>query len=270
MAEDLGEKTEEPTAKRREEARQRGSVAKSQDFSAAVMAVAIVALVYVFVMGMLRSSTDLMRYMLGEQTLGQVRPGRLAEDLVIGGTEMFRLAGPIMILMAVVGLLGQIAQVGLKLSNQALTPRLDRINLINGAKRIFSKRSLVKASLDILKLSVIGTIAYFVVHASYEEVQALTLLPLAEGVVRGARIALEVALWVVVVLLVLGLIDLRYQRWQTTQDLKMTKHEVKEERKSTEGAGAFSRRARSRSSASRWTSPKPTWSSPTRRTTPWR
>ncbi len=235
MAEDLGEKTEEPTAKRREEARQKGSVAKSQDFAAALMAVTIVTLVYLFVDGMLRSSTNLMRYMLDEGSLGQVTVGRLAEDLMVCGVEMFKLSGPLMILMGLVALLGQIYQVGWKMSTQTITPRFERLNLVNGIKKIFSKRSLVKAGLDILKLSVIGTVSYYIVHDSYDEVQALTLLPLAEGVLRAAHIALRVALWVVVILLVLGFIDFRYQRWQTTQDLKMTKHEVKDERKSTEG-----------------------------------
>jgi len=81
----------------------------------------------------------------------------------------------------------------------------------------------------------IGAVVWAVVYSEWERVLAITVLDLVPALAVAGSIILKVAIWVIVVLFVLGLADFTYQKWQHTQDLKMTRHEVKDERKASEG-----------------------------------
>lgn len=235
MAEDLGDKTEQPTSKRRSDARGKGQVAKSADLSAASTVAAIVGAMYLFTDGLLVQATDLLRYGLGESVLGSITLNRVKYDAMINGQQVVRMVLPIMVIMAGIALMTSIAQVGWKISPEAIKPKLDKFNIIKGAKKLFGKRAAIKGGLDLLKLGVIGSVALLIIHDAYDEVIALSGLPIKEGVMVAAALALRAAIWVLVILLILGFVDFAYQRWQTSQDLKMTKHEVKDERKGSEG-----------------------------------
>lgn len=236
MAEDMGEKTELPTDHRRSEAREKGQVARSTDLSAAVLMTAVVILMILFAQPLIEGMIALMRHSLSEETLGAgITPARLRPDITLTFAEAARLTAPIMALMVLVATLAMIHQVGFKLSMKALEPKWDKLNFVKNLNKLVNKRSLVKAGLDLLKLAVIGTVVLIIVRTDTDELIGLANLGLVDGLIVGATLVRDLALWVLAILIILGILDFAYQKWQHTQDLKMTKHEVKDERKSTEG-----------------------------------
>ena len=236
MAEDMGEKTEQPTGKRLSDARNKGKVAKSADLSAALVMSGATIVILVFGGAILDGLGTLMRYILSPEVLAtDLAGGRIASDSALVFGQVVRMVAPVMICMAVVGYIAQVTQVGVMFSTKILQPNLGRLNIIGGMKKFFSIRSFVKGGLDLIKLLLIGAVVWAVVYSDWERVLAITALDVMPALGVAAAILLKVAIWVIVVLFVLGIADFSYQKWQHTQDLKMTRHEVKDERKASEG-----------------------------------
>jgi flagellar biosynthetic protein FlhB len=126
-------------------------------------------------------------------------------------------------------------QVGWVLTAKPLKPNFGKLNPISGVKQLFSKRSLMKSILNSFKLVFVLAVAWAVIAGFVPRIIGLPALSAAQGMVLIARMLLALAIWLVAVLLVIGLIDWVYQRWQHTEDLKMTKQQVKDERRSMEG-----------------------------------
>lgn len=236
MAEDMGEKTEQPTGKRISDARNKGKVAKSADLSAAFVMAGATVVIIVFGAALANGMGALMRYILSPAVMaGDLDGGRLFSDSALVFGQVARMVAPIMLVMAVVGYVAQLTQVGVMFSSRILSPNLGRLNPIAGAKKFFSFRSLVKGGLDLLKLLLIGAVVWAVVASEWDAVLAIATLEVMPALTVAAWIILKLAIWVIVVLFLLGLADFSYQKWQHTQDLKMTRHEVKDERTASEG-----------------------------------
>jgi flagellar biosynthetic protein FlhB len=241
LAEDLGEKTELPTSRRLSEARERGQVAKSQDLAAAIDLIGGVALVALFGGSLLHAGAGVMRHVLE-------RPHESLNADAVGGLVMtlsldaaWRVA-PILALLVAVGFAAQFMQFGLVLTTYPLQPKLSRLSPIAGIKRIFDRRNLVKTAVNCVKLAAVIAIAVLYLQTVLGRVSALPLLTAGEVMAVLGRIALELAAWLLAVLLCIGAIDFLFQRWQHTQDLKMTKDQVKDERRSMEGDPAVKSR----------------------------
>lgn len=243
MPEDLGEKTEQPTARRRFEARQKGQVGKSTDFSSAVVLAGAVVACVLFAKPLLEAMLIATRYPLSAEALSPLA----ADDRAIADTALISLRTakvliPLMLMLVAIAYISGVFQVGFMLSKQAIRWDMNKINPAKGFGRLFSKRTAVKGGIDLLKVIVIAGVVFIAISQRKDAILALAALPMMEGVTAAARLILEIAIWVLVVLFVLGITDLVYQKWQTTQDLKMTRHEVKDERKSTDGDPETKRR----------------------------
>ncbi len=236
MAEDLGEKTEQPTARRMSESRQKGQVARSQDLGAAVGLLAAVALLVLLGGGILEGFARLMRQILSGQTAGDplsVDSLWLAIEYSFG--EGVRALAPLALIAALVAYASQFAQVGWLLTGEPIRPKLEKLDPIKGAKKLFSRRNLVKTVVNLLKLVIVILVVWFVVQGRLAMLAATPRLGPAPAMYVVAKVIFELAVWLVAILMLLALADFFYQRWQHTQDLKMTKQEVKDERRSMEG-----------------------------------
>ncbi len=243
MAEDLGEKTEQPTGRRRSEARNKGQVGKSADFSSAVVLSGAVLASVIFTHPLLDAMLTIMRFPLSPEGLDPfTADSRITIDTALIATEAGRVLIPFMLMLALIAYLSGVLQVGFMIAGESLKPDLNRLNPIKGLGRLFSKRTLVKGGIDLLKVTVIALVLWILIAQRKDQVLSLAALPLIEGIINAARLLLEITIWILVVLYVLGITDLVYQKWQTTQDLKMTRHDVKDERKSTEGDPETKRR----------------------------
>ncbi|MCB9848449.1 MAG: flagellar biosynthesis protein FlhB [Phycisphaeraceae bacterium] len=243
MAEDLGEKTEQPTAKRLSDARHKGQVARSQDLGSAVILIAAVVVLYVAGGSLLETTAGVIAGSLSPDSIGgAMTVGGLGAYLPLVGLEIARMLAPIMLVLLVIAVGAQVAQVGWLFTLKPLEPKLSRFDPIKGTKQLFQRRNLIKGVANIAKLLFASLVGVAVVGMKFDQVVALPALSMTAAFAVSMRIILQTAVAMLLALLIIGVIDYMYQKWQHTQDLKMSKQEVIDERKSTEGDPAVKAR----------------------------
>jgi flagellar biosynthetic protein FlhB len=236
LAEDLGDKTEMPTSRRRREARGRGQVAKSPDFGSAVdLTGGFLALV---LMGgsIVAGLTSLLRYLLDDRTSGHAVDMASVDGAVrLAGVQLVVIAGPFMLVMFAISYFAQFMQVGWLFTLTPIQPKLDRLNPMSGVSRLFSRRNAVKTAVGVAKMTVLATVGVMVVRSHMGEIAALPRLTAGAAFLFMGKIIADLCIWMLAIMLVIGITDYLYQRWQHTKDMKMTKQEVKDEFRSMEG-----------------------------------
>lgn len=243
MAEDLGERTEDPTGKKLSDARNKGKLAKSKDLSGAIDLIAasiVMAMLGAFVSA---EFSDLMVRTLGTTPIGQTNPFEfISASLHDSARVSVVTLAPVMGLMFAVILLSHYSQVGPLFTTDPLRPKLSKLNPISGIKRICGVRGLMQTVMSTAKLAVVGTIVVLVIMRNEIKIANLPILTPAQALMVTIWILIEILAWVLSILLIIGVIDYMYQRWQHKKDLRMTKQEVKDEIKSLEGDPMLKRR----------------------------
>lgn len=261
MAEDTGDRTEEPTEFRRQEARRKGQVARSRDLNAAGTMLAAAAAMLIFGWSSIRSLAEIMQKgLVGPQV-------RLdADEAVHQLGHLIEITAPIvlpvLVLMLFTGVALNLMQFGFLLTWEALQPNFARINPLSGVKRLFSVQSVMGLGVSLGKLVLVVAIAGIfasrampeILHFVEMEWQSMANAernePFRE---QGIVPPLMSHLWSSVILLafemagaliVLGLLDYGFQRWIHTRDLRMTKQEIRDELKNFEGDPATRMRRR--------------------------
>ena len=226
-----GEKTEEPTAKKRADARKKGQVGRSQELNTA-----FVLLVGFFTLKLLWDSIYLSIASYTTYVFTNLNQSVDTENIIhifIGIIVVLaKTAFPVMFAIMLIGLAINFFQVGLNFNTESIEFKLDKLNPINGFGRIFSKRSLAKS---VFKILVIGFFLYRFIHEQILAMPQFMFFDLTTSLALVAEIIFQMAFIVIGVIMIMALMDYGYQKWQTTQDLKMTKQEVKDEMKQSEG-----------------------------------
>jgi len=237
MADDAGEKTEDATPKRLSDARKDGQVAKSQDFTAALALAAAMAALWFLGGATISRGRVFMRGMLSMEASGDspIWSGSAMGDFAKAMSTTIFTVLPFMIVGAIVTAAAVFGQVGPLITFKPLEPKATKLSPVNGMKRVFGKDGQIKTLMSLLKVLVVFGVGILVFVRRAEDLVALPRLAFHQGAYMIARIGMEMAIWLVSVLLVLGIIDLIFQQWKHKQDLKMTKSEVKDERHSMEG-----------------------------------
>ena len=229
-----GDKTEEPTAKKRNDARKKGQVAKSQELNAAFVLLAGFLTLRVLWEYMYTNIADYTTYLFSH--MGQSTSVEGITELFLGVMILLgKTALPVMIGIMIFGLGINIYQVGFMISTETLELKLGKLNPINGFGRIFSKRALVELFKSLFKILVIGFFLYLYLKDEIPYMPYFIYYDLTHSLTEIADKIFTMAFQVIAVIMVLAVADYAYQQWQTTQDLKMTKQEVKDEYKQTEG-----------------------------------
>lgn len=234
MADDMGEKSEAPTPKKRQEARNRGQVAKSQDLSAAIDllgATIILSLLGVF---SVRACIGVLRKGLGDASWGLAVGdiGQLVRDSLMAPAISI---APVLGLMLVVAVITQVVQVGLHMTGYPITPKFDRLNPVAGFQNLFGLQNLMKTGMGVAKMAVVGVVGWLYVSSVLDRISSLPQLAAVHGMMAIGEMAVELAIWLLAMLFVLGLLDYMYQRWQMTKNLRMTKQEVEDEHRNMNG-----------------------------------
>ena len=246
MAEDAyQDRTEEPTPKRRTEAREKGQVARSRDLSASLVLLAGLGILVAWAPTLAGQSAALMRSWLGELRPGLVTPAHLPVLFLHWGMAFGQLLAPVWLTLVVTAILANYLQSGWIFSPSRLVPDISRLQLFQGLKRLFSGNSLVELAKSLAKVSFIGLVVYY-----FFKSRILSLLPLirqdvSQFVAHLKSCSFLLSGRVVLLLLVLGLLDYFYQRYRFEKSLRMTKQEVKDEMRQTEGDPRVRARLRS-------------------------
>lgn len=229
------EKTERPTQKRLNEARREGNVPRSMEMNSAAVLVAGMSTLLLF-------GGWLMNRLMTFSTGVFLRLGEVGVDATnfqgyIKGTAFWLLKSlmPFFLVVAVTGILINLIQIGPLFTTKAVQPKLSKLNPLKGLKNLFNQQAFVRLFTNILKVIVIGFVAYRVVKSAFPQ-----FVPLMDASVGAiflflVHTILKVAIWVIAILIVIALLDLTYQRWKYIEMLKMSKQEVKEEHKMMEG-----------------------------------
>ena len=228
------DKTEEPTAKKREDAKKKGQVGRSTDMNAAfvlLMGFFIIKLLWENIYHSIAAYTT---YIFSH--LNQPVDTENIIRIFIGIIELLaQTALPIMIAIMAIGLAINFFQVGLNFNTEAIGFKLDKLNPINGFGRIFSKRSLMELVKSLMKIAIIGFFLYDFLTDHLMEMPQFIYFDLPTSLAQISDIIFKMAFEVIGVIMIVGFMDYAYQKWQTTQDLKMSKQEVKDEMKQSEG-----------------------------------
>ena len=236
-----GEKTEPATTKKLKDARDEGKVAKSRELNSAFDLIVLFLCLKIFVSFVGEKFIDIFSYIYENMPdFVKINEGGLSVQAVAGLIASVTLKSllimlPFMAFGFVVTLLVSIVQVGWKVSTKPMKPELSKLNPLNGFKRIFSKDSLFELVKSILKIVIIIYIAYTSIKDNANDLFALYDLGLNQAVALVGTLIINTGIKISIVYLVIGLADFIYQKHKFNEDMKMTKQEVKDEYKNTEG-----------------------------------
>lgn len=230
-----GQKTEKPTPKRLEKAREEGQAARSQELNAAFTLLASFLALYAITGKIISSLSNKMTDFLSLRALPDITVNSsyaIITDLFI---YVFRLIAPVMLASAVIGVIISFIQVGPRFTPKLIRPKFSRINPIEGAKRLFSLKSLIELFKSLIKAIVIFLLTYNQLRKSWSDLVTLTERGLEPALLFIAELIFRISINIIIFLIILGIADYIYQRWEYMRNLKMTKQEVKEEYKEMEG-----------------------------------
>ncbi len=229
------ERTEQASPRRREEARQKGQVARSPEVASAAILLASTLLFYFCSGGMVERLMDLTRWTLRECGQTAVNLDNIHHLLWSWSWKLFLVMAPLLLTVVVAGFLANYLQIGFVFSSETLAPKFDKIDPIKGFQRLFSMRSLVELVKSLLKMAIVGTIVWYTLK---DETQ--NLIPLMEESLWGilvytGKVSFKILITTCWVLIVLAILDYLYQRWEFEKGIRMSKQEVKDEFRQTEG-----------------------------------
>ena len=245
MAEQTGgEKTLPASPRKIQQARERGQVAKSADLSAGTLLMLSLLAMWMFGEQTLTHMLALTRHYLTDAHALLVEPATV-QGLTAGALwRMVPVLAPLLLVLLVGGIVINITQIGFIASAQAITPKLERINPIAGFKRFASLRTFVELVKSILKLTLISYVVWLTLRDRLPEL--ISLMDLTPWGSSKAILALVFTIWwrIALALLIIGILDFGFQRWQYGRDLMMTQQEARDELRQLEGDPRIRQRVR--------------------------
>lgn len=245
MAEDTGqEKTEDPSEKKRDDSRNKGQTAFSRELSSAAL---LSGFTLVFVVGghqFFQTGEVYVRDVLSHLNQPELSLSLLKSMLL----HTIKVLAPLILWISgasiLIGIAASVVQVGFHPTLDPLTPKFERISPFSGLKRIFSSHGLMELFKNLFKVIVLGYIGYFIFHKEIQKILRLSLLPIRQIIDYNFTIIGIIFQKIAMALVALAGFDWFYQKWSHEQQLKMTKEEVKEEHKQSEGNPQLKARVR--------------------------
>jgi flagellar biosynthesis protein FlhB len=245
-AEDEG-RTEDPTEYKIKKAREEGKVAKSMELSSAIVLLFPIVAFGLLAPNIINTTIEMIRYFLSIATEIDITMEK--GTLRVFMQYLIKLTLPVGAVAFVSAILGNLMQVGFLFTTKVLKPDLKKItpNFSKFIKRVlFSSEALFNLAKSIIKIVIIGVIAFLNVRMDLDKIAHFYTNPVWLNLVTISKIAFRIVVEAALAMLVLGLPDYLFQRKQYRDSLKMTKHEVKEERKMHEGDPLVQNRLRER------------------------
>ncbi|MFQ5454896.1 MAG: flagellar biosynthesis protein FlhB [Nitrospirota bacterium] len=229
------DKTEQATPKKREEARKKGKVAKSKEVSSASLLIAAIGLFYFMGVKMLQNIFAMSQRILLISGTFKMNTENLYALFVELSYYLFFLLFPFMALIMVVGLSVNILQVGFNLTTENLSFDLNKINPVNGFKNIFSKHAIVEVIKSFLIISLLGVIGFLIIKGDINNIAGVIGLETNQILFYLFKMLFKVLKYVGLAVIVMAILDYAFQKWEYERSLRMTRQEIKEELKESEG-----------------------------------
>ncbi len=243
MSEDLGERTEDATPKKRREAREEGNIARSNDAANAILLLGAILVLASSMKPFLGTLAALLEKSLAGDAIGSgIRVEEIAPLVIPMAVEGAWAALPVIVGATALAILAHLWQVGFLITTKPLEPKFERLDPTKGFGRIFGAQGAIKTAMDVLKVALVGWIAWSLTVGVLPQIVALPEFGVLRGFEEIGAIGLNLAVQIGSALLVLGLADYGIQWFKHERDLRMTKQQVKEEFKESDGNPEVKRR----------------------------
>lgn len=242
-----GEKTEKATPKKRQDSRKKGQVLKSQDVTSAIVLLAVFVFMFFFA-GFLRNeiftffNVTFTKYMLMDSISIPIAI-EIYKDMLM---EMAMILLPIMLVAVIAAVAANFFQFGLLFTTEPLKFDLKKIDPIKGLKRIFSMRAIIELLKSILKITFIGSVTTMILWMNLEQVLSLSFKTAWDTLSTIGWLTGMMGIVASLVLLFISILDFFYQRFDYEKNLKMSKQDIKDEHKNSEGDPIIKSRIRQR------------------------
>ncbi|MGI5840569.1 MAG: flagellar biosynthesis protein FlhB [bacterium] len=231
----FAEKSEAPTARRRQEARKRGQVFRSNEVSTAVSLLVLFLSLRYLGSYMSRETMQLMRQILSGLSASEMTREDFWALVITVIYSFLRIILPVLCLSVAAGVTTNLFQIGFLFTVEPLSVRFERLNPVSGWQRLVSKRAWVELAKSLCKLFLVGLTVFVSINREIHQIVLLADMEINQASAQIAALAYNICLKAAASLLILAAGDYFYQRWENEQQLRMTKQEVKEELKQTEG-----------------------------------
>ena len=230
------ERTEEPTPKRLKEAREKGQIARSRELNTVMGLVAAATALLVMGDSLVSGLADTMRQRFTIRREDIFDDRAMMNHFLSTLLDNVWLVMPFMLLMALVGVLSSISLGGWSLSAKAMAFKIEKLNPVKGLSRVFGWRGLLEMLKGLAKFSLVAVAALLLLNTMGDRYLGLGTEPLLQGMAHAGDLLTWAFLLLSLVLLLVAAIDVPFQLWDHSRQLKMTKQEVREEHKQTEGS----------------------------------
>ncbi|MCK5647586.1 MAG: EscU/YscU/HrcU family type III secretion system export apparatus switch protein, partial [Gammaproteobacteria bacterium] len=224
--EDGQDKSEDPTAKKKSEARKKGQVTRSQELTSFFMLLASIIGIMFFAEDMVETISDIMKNNFSIERNTLFDPEQLFIHFKAELAAMLSALIPFFILMFITAILSNAILGGFNFSAEAITPKASKINPIKGLKKIIGIKGLIELVKSIFKIGLMGGIAVFFLWQAKNEIYGLSEEPFPGAFVHAMELISWQFLLVALGMIIVAMIDVPYQIWSNLRQLKMTKQEV--------------------------------------------
>ncbi len=233
--EDDSQKTEEPSDRKLAKGKEKGQVASSQEVKSWAILLGGTAGLIILAPFMTSNIRETILPFLEAPHAIPTDAGHLRMVLANLSQDIGLILAPIMGLLVVIALVSNVGQSGLIFATEKVMPDIEKISIIKGAKRLASSRAVVEFLKGIFKLLVVGAVSFFMVLPLLNDLTMLPFMEIDISVDRIRDIAVILGIGTVSVMTVIAALDFAYQKHMFMKQMRMSKHEVKEEQKQTDG-----------------------------------
>ncbi len=234
MGEDSGEKTEEPTPHKLREARKKGQVAKSKDLTAALVIITAFYSLKVTAFGIWEQITQIMirTYEMIPGELTTTLAGNILNDTM---WVFLKAVLPIFLANFIVAVIAEMFQTGFVFSLEPLSPDLNKLNILEGVKKLFSMKQVVELIKSLIKMAIVTWLIFSAIKNEFVFVLIAQQVSLWQNMVFVGNLIFKIILRIGMFYIIIGLLDYMYQRYEYIKGLRMSKKEIKDEYKRLEG-----------------------------------
>ena len=235
MADSDQEKTEEATQQRRDDFRKRGQVAQTRELASVLVLLTTALMMWGLSRFFLQQLSEMINGSMGSFLVQAARDGDLMPASLYVLKRGFMIMAPLMGILTLMGVASTVVQTGFMNNEEALELKFERLNPVEGFKKIFSLRSFMEGLKSVLKIVCIGFVVWWVIKGQVLNIPLIAGFGIEQIIVFAGELTIKILLTVGIFMGVLAAADYFFQRYELEKEMRMTKQEIKEEHKSREG-----------------------------------
>lgn len=234
-SQDQSQKTEEPTQKRLDDAREKGQVAVSREVNHWFMILAGTIMVMMFLPGMMTDFGGIFVKFIEQPHLISVTPAGMTALLKSTWTEAILAMLPSLTLLVLAALAAGLIQNGLIVSTEQLKPKLEKISLAKGVKRLFSMKSVAEFAKGIAKITIVGAVGIAIVWPAFSSFELLPTMGMMSWIGVMYSLVVRLLIGVLAIVTLIAILDYLFQKMQHLKEMRMSRQDIKDELKQSEG-----------------------------------